>query len=388
MRPMKTIIVFVVMLAWGAPTLSGQVVDSLAWQGSQRTYQLHLPKAYDRLLTYPLIIACHPGLSNAAQHAESARWHVLGDTAGFITVYPNGTPSTSNSNSRLWNAYDQPSTVADVDDVGFINALLDRLISSYGVDTCRVYMSGFSNGAMMTYRMACDFTKRFAAMAPLSGGWGYGSDGFCGDGNCNGDVASGCSWRMAYVNCRTSRPIPMIFMKGSLEGDNLPTCRGTIDSLNRLYWSKYLTCRSSVTDTVRVAGERVVREHFTGCQADFRFYTVLGNSHQWHAPATEMFWSFLRQQTTCGTVSVESEELRADVLRVYPNPASGDRLTIDIPMDEEFTVSLIDVFGRVRLSARNETTLNIVGLSSGMYFIVVANARATMRQSVIVNSSK
>jgi len=177
----------------------------------------------------------------------------------------------------------------------------------------------------------------------------------------------------------------MIFMKGSLEGDNLPTCRGKIDSLNRLYWSTYLECRSSVTDTVRAAGELVVREHFAGCRKDFRFYTVLGNSHQWHAPATEMFWSFLRQQTKCGTVSVESEELKADALRVYPNPASGDRITIDVPVDREFTVVLIDVFGHVHLSGRNTTTLNIAGLSPGMYFVIVEHASTTMCRRVIVN---
>lgn len=374
-----------VMLAAASLPVFGQAIDSLVWQGISRSYQLHLPNGYDRSKRYPLIVACHPGLSNAAQHAESARWHVLGDTAGFITVYPNGMPSASNANSRLWNAYDQPSTVREYDDVGFLNVLLDRLISNYSVDTCRVYMSGFSNGAMMTYRMACDLTDRFAAMAPLSGGWGYGSDGSCGDGNCNGDVAPGCSWRMAYVNCRPTRPIPMIFMKGSLEGDNLPTCRGTIDSLNRFYWSNNLSCGNSVIDTVRVAGELVVREHFAGCQKDFRFYTVLGNSHQWHAPATEMFWSFLRQQTKCGTVSVNSDEHTVDEVRVYPNPVSGGKFTIDVAADEDFNVSLIDVFGRTYLCARNVNEIDVTGLAPGTYIVVIERGRNTLRRSVIVN---
>ena len=382
---MNMIITLAVVCATLVSTVSAQVVDSLVWQGVSRTYQLHLPKGYNQSLRHPLIIACHPGLSNAAQHAESARWHELGDTAGFITVYPNGMPSASNGNNRLWNAYDQPSTVKEFDDVGFLSTLLERLVSNYSVDTCRVYMSGFSNGAMMTYRMACDLTDRFAAIAPLSGGWGYGSDGYCDDGNCNGDVASGCSWRMAYINCTPTRPIPMIFMKGSLEGDNLPTCRGTIDSLNRIYWSTFLGCGSSVTDTVRVGGERVVREHFQGCRADYRFYTVLGNSHQWHAPATEMFWSFLQRQTKCGAVSVESDWFKLEEFRVYPNPVSGDKLTVDVAIDQDYIVTMIDVFGRTYSRTRNANVIDVSGLLPGTYIVMLEYGRATLRRNVIIN---
>jgi polyhydroxybutyrate depolymerase len=378
---MKMIFAFIVALALSCH-LSAQTLDSILWQNVQRSYQLYLPKGYSTAKKYPVIMACHPGLSNAAQHAEVARWQIVGDTAGFISVYPNGMPSTANGNTRLWNAYDQPSTVAEYDDVGFLNALLDRLIAQYSVDTCRIYMSGFSNGAMMTYRMACDFTQRFAAMAPLSGGWGYGSDGSCGDGNCNGDVAPGCTWRMAYVNCSPSNPIPMIFMKGSNEGDNLPTCRGTIDSLNRLYWSSFLKCGSSRRDTLQAGGERVVREMFTGCNADFQFHSVIGNSHQWHAPATPIFWSFLRQQSKCIPVSVHVEPEQS--LDIYPNPVDGGVLNLRITGYDVATITVTDALGRMIVRSMQVSQLNVAGLTPGMYIVILESPRQRVAKQVII----
>lgn len=281
--------------------LLAQNTDTLLWQGLERTYDIYLPAGYSASGKYPLVVSLHPGLSNSANHAAAARWQEVGDTANFISVYPNAIKPSALSPGGIWNAYEQPSAVDEMDDVGFLNTMLNVLTAQYSIDTCRMYLSGFSSGAMMTYRMACDFTHRFAAIAPLSGGWAYGTDGFCDDGNCNGDPAGNCGWNMAYVNCQPDKRIPVIFMKGSLEQDNLPTCRGTTDSLNKIFWSNYLMCALPITDTVVVASKSVVRERYFDCadNTTFQFLTVLGNSHTWHQPATQMFWLFLRNQTAC-----------------------------------------------------------------------------------------
>jgi polyhydroxybutyrate depolymerase len=56
-----------------------------------------------------------------------------------------------------------------VDDVAFIDALLDGLGRAYPVDAGRVYATGMSNGAMMAYRLAAELSARIAAIAPVSG---------------------------------------------------------------------------------------------------------------------------------------------------------------------------------------------------------------------------
>ena len=43
-----------------------------------------------------------------------------------------------------------------VDDVGFINALIEELEANYAIDPRRIYVTGMSNGAMMSYRLACE----------------------------------------------------------------------------------------------------------------------------------------------------------------------------------------------------------------------------------------
>ena len=59
-----------------------------------------------------------------------------------------------------------------VDDVAFINALLDDVLGSYHVDIRRIYATGMSNGAVMAYRLASELSNRIAAIAPVSGSMG------------------------------------------------------------------------------------------------------------------------------------------------------------------------------------------------------------------------
>ncbi|MFO0866569.1 MAG: PHB depolymerase family esterase [Gemmataceae bacterium] len=81
-------------------------------------------------------------------------------------MYPNGTGTHS---SFFWNGGNGPAAQANVDDVAFIDALLDDLGLAYPVDPKRVYVTGMSNGAMMAYRLAAELSKRIAAIVPVSG---------------------------------------------------------------------------------------------------------------------------------------------------------------------------------------------------------------------------
>lgn len=63
-----------------------------------------------------------------------------------------------------------------VNDVAFISALLDKLESKYKINIDRVYATGMSNGAIMSYRLACELPDRFAAIAPVAGTLFVGCD--------------------------------------------------------------------------------------------------------------------------------------------------------------------------------------------------------------------
>lgn len=65
--------------------------------------------------------------------------------------------------------HDDPTDTSTTDDVGFLSLLIDNSIAAYPVDAKRVYMTGFSDGAMMTLRYACDRPDKIAAAAAVSG---------------------------------------------------------------------------------------------------------------------------------------------------------------------------------------------------------------------------
>lgn len=161
-----------------------------AW--SDRTYGIYIPTCHipRRDAPIPAVLAFHGG-GQLEDTAYALTWSMGQDPVTapndgigalnrkaeqecFIAIYPNGKVDTTNPlrqqywNAGMWNRVEQRNI--GVDDVGFISALLDRVITRYNVDPSRVYLTGMSNGAMMTYRLACELSDRIAAIAPVGSG--------------------------------------------------------------------------------------------------------------------------------------------------------------------------------------------------------------------------
>ena len=150
-----------------------QFYDPVARETMTRTYVVHVPPSYRPGTPMPVVINFHGALGTG----ESSEISVGGmnrkaDEAGFIAVYPNGVSKTGTpGRKQYWNA----GTLVDVgarnvDDAGFVNALLDRLAKDYSIDQKRIYATGLSNGAWMSYAVACKLSDRVAAIAPTAGG--------------------------------------------------------------------------------------------------------------------------------------------------------------------------------------------------------------------------
>jgi polyhydroxybutyrate depolymerase len=320
-----------------------------------------------------MVISLHPSFSNADNHMNAAKWQLLGDTANFISVYPNGTSNQQGSTNFSWNAYNL-STSSSADDVGFLNALLDSMITNYAVDTCRIYISGFSNGAWMSWRMMCDFTNRFAAVAPLSGSWKYGRDGFCDHGGCDGSTIPGTNppSQEATLNCTPSKRIPYMYYRGTNEV-NL-TDRAITDPNGNYFWSRHNGCDTIATvDTISSNGDQIIRESYLNCQdsTETIIMNVVGNSHTWHASATNEFWKFLRKYNKCaGVVTTGVSNIQKnEKLEIYPNPAN----TILFIKTEDISLSQYQIFnsiGQVMKQGKlTENSVDVSGLTKGIYFI-------------------
>jgi polyhydroxybutyrate depolymerase len=101
---------------------------------------------------------------------SSATWFTIAEEEGVVLVVPNGVNSKTGDtygDDQNWNDLrpDQAQGQTEVDDVGFLLCLLDQLVAEVPIDTDRIYVTGASNGGMMTYRMLIEAPERFAAGA-------------------------------------------------------------------------------------------------------------------------------------------------------------------------------------------------------------------------------
>ncbi len=105
----------------------------------------------------------HGGFGNGAQAERAYHWDAEADKGHFVVAYPDG-------QGRAWNAGSccgGPSR-DNLDDVGFLTAVVGAIQRQMPIDATRIYATGMSNGAMMDLRLACD-TDLFAAIAPVAG---------------------------------------------------------------------------------------------------------------------------------------------------------------------------------------------------------------------------
>ncbi|GAB4450501.1 MAG: hypothetical protein OHK0041_12520 [Anaerolineales bacterium] len=156
--------------ARNVPRPSADAARTLLHNGIERTYLLHIPPSYDESKPALLVIALHGGGGNAESQRRVSGFDQLADAQGFIVVYPNGT-GRFNDTLLTWNGGTCCGYAAEnqIDDVGFIRALIAELESKFNIDPRRIYATGMSNGAIMSYRLACDAADLFAAIAPVSG---------------------------------------------------------------------------------------------------------------------------------------------------------------------------------------------------------------------------
>jgi poly(3-hydroxybutyrate) depolymerase len=125
--------------------------------GKPYTYYVKLPSTYRKGQHLPVVIAAHGANYPAWMYLNQIKMHEVGETEGFITVYPN-------AHNQMWDFTDPQGP-----DQKFYQQLVASLIKDYGVDKSRVYLQGFSFGSGMTYMMGITYPYLFAAVSPNNG---------------------------------------------------------------------------------------------------------------------------------------------------------------------------------------------------------------------------
>ncbi len=284
--------------AGGLPYRIGTSVGQLEFMESVRTFRVHLPPGYDARAPLPLVLMFHGGGGGSLQfELASARMDPIADRERFIAVYPDGTGVLKTWNGGGCCGY---AVANDVDDVGFVRALLDHLEDVLCIDRRRIYATGMSNGAILTHRLACEVSDRIAAIAPVAG-----TDN--------------------SATCAPTRAVPLLTIHGSADG-HVPwqggqgcglagvSFRSVPDTMER--WRTRNGCAGVASEPYFRQGEGTC-EATRGCDADVILCTIEGGGHNWPGGeppadvidcptdgpqsttfvASEVVWRFFAQQS-------------------------------------------------------------------------------------------
>ncbi|CAM5532463.1 hydrolase [Streptomyces spiroverticillatus] len=138
---------------------AGDQKITMTWKGQQRVYRVHAPPGYSPSKPLPLVVGMHMYPGDGDRIAALSGLNAKADTKNFLVAYPDG----------LNSGYNALICCGAEDDVGFIKAVVQRLVTTWKADPDRIYATGISNGADMSFKLAVEAPGVFAAVAPVSG---------------------------------------------------------------------------------------------------------------------------------------------------------------------------------------------------------------------------
>jgi polyhydroxybutyrate depolymerase len=139
--------------------------------GLERSFVVSAPASALTADRLPLLIMLHGAGGDAASFASLTGMTPLAEQSNFVVVYPNGTPGARVPGELAWNAGECCGTPArtGLDDVAFIDELITNVEVHFHTDPERVFVAGYSNGGMLSYRLVCELGERVAGIADVSG---------------------------------------------------------------------------------------------------------------------------------------------------------------------------------------------------------------------------
>lgn len=151
----------------------GDYSFTLVHDGLTRMYRVHVPPGYSPSKPAPMVLSFHGGGGNMDYQADDKYYGLISksDQTGYIVVFPNGYSPVRSGKFASWNAGNCCAGARDknIDDVGFVREMLKNLRSQLNVDPNRIFANGMSNGALFSYRLACEMSDTFKAIAAVAG---------------------------------------------------------------------------------------------------------------------------------------------------------------------------------------------------------------------------
>ena len=369
------------------PVKAQFVRKNVKHDGETRTYLIHLPAGYAGETDLPLVINMHGFGSNATEQAVYSRFNALADFNNFIAVYPEGLVATIPlGTGQHWDAYFNTG----VDDVGFIDKMIDLMWNEYSIDLSRVYATGMSNGGYMSFTLACELSDRIAAVGSVTGSMVLNSFGLC-------DPV-----RAVPVIQFHGTEDQVVAYEGSGFGYSIP------DVME--FWADQNVCIgdpviTELDDIDEEDGSTVTRMRYTDCKDEVSvdFYRIDGGGHTWPGAlidqpalgntnkdinASNLIWEFFSNYTHPNPrepeIITSVDEIVPSRISVYPTFVQ-DNFTVTLPYNAQLQAYSID--GRVRLTAELQQGANIIPAYTwpgGMYILSILPESGTPEQFRII----
>lgn len=286
------------------------VNGTLSFQGNPRKYILHIPDSYDGRSNVPLVVFLHGGGGNAQTAQGFSNFNKVSDDNSFLMLYPQAFFETAPDSYAWADGRGLAPDKLGIDDVGFVDALVTAIKLEYKIDNQRVYLCGFSNGSFLTQRIAFQKNSQFAAIGTLGGTM---NASLFNTGN------PGRALPMIYVFGTAD---PLVPVNGGYVSGNtsLEPVKSVDDAVT--FWKSNNNCQSTLAKVdvpnINLTDNSTVEVYqYTNCacNADVKFFKVLGGGHTWpgvplpyaHSfgetnmdmQASVELWNFFKQYELC-----------------------------------------------------------------------------------------
>lgn len=351
------------------------ISQTIQYDGEIREYEIYVPSIYDGSTAVPLIFNFHGGSGTIADQISIGDMSSIADTANFIAVYPQALPDPNDGGSTNW-IHKDPTTV---DDVYFVDALIDSIATDYMIDLDRVYACGYSLGGEFTFELGCRLNNRIAAIG----------------------VVARTMQKYTYDNCSPVHPTGVLTILGTADAisDYNGVWWGGVQyymSANETHdlWVSHNNCDTLASTSIIPdinTGDGSTVEQNTWSTSSGCIYVeelkVIGGGHDWPGSfgnmdinSTEEIWNFVSRYdinglSVCATTSINENISFAEDYVVYPNPFSN-QLTIEIESLKEANYKIYSVMGKLLLTGTLRDGVNTINLSSlpqNVYFLNIEN---------------
>ncbi len=257
----------------------------ITFQGVERHYIVAHPRRVKG--TPQILVMLHGGgFSDRAMQSRTGADGLVGKS-NFV-IYPEATDGIKviPGTQGLWNAGDCCGEAAEngVDDVAFIEAVVDQVRAEYGISTSKFYVAGLSNGGMMAYKLACEIPERLNGVASVAG-------------------------TIAEPNCQPADTVPLLHIHALddqavlYDGGCGPDCtsghdhQSVADAVD--FWAAEAGCGDATKVTYDKSGGSCVT--YRGCDAPVSLCTLNSGGHEWPGTdsptgfdATNMIWQYFK----------------------------------------------------------------------------------------------